>query len=407
MLTTHLNHSTAHPWLIRLAAASAFVAAMFAAGCTTTQSQDKKAAFDRWSSARAAITYGVATQQFDVGDLEKAQRSCEQAISADPKNPRFYVLAGRIYAEQGKLEMAYRMYQQSIELDGKQTDAFYQTGVVLQRWQQYDKAYDAYMTAYKNRSDDAAPLLAAAEMQVQLGHDDQAVAMLADKLVYFEHNAAIRMTIGRVYLLNHRIPEAIKMLRDAWLLAPEDPIMLEQLAMAEYAGEQWTDAIFHLQRLLEMPTAKDRRDLRMALGDCLQMSGKNIDARLIFLKLSQDDPTDVNAWIKLGQAAWMVGDEGKLRESARQTLTLAPDRYEGHLLQGLVERRLGNTFAAVAQFDTAAKLAPQQAQPWIMRGLTLQDAGNKAEAAAAYQQALKVNPNDMRAKELLAGVSTE
>ncbi len=378
------------------------------AGCShTSYEQDKAAAMGRYNAARSGITYSLALQQYESGDFDKAERTIEQAISANPNAPVFYVLAGRIAIEKGELERGYLAIKRATELDPNYADAYYRMGVILQRWQRYEPAYQAYTKAYENEPDNVNGLLASAEMLVAMDRTEEAIAKLEDKLTYFEHNAAIRVSVARMYMMNHDNDRALRMFREAQLLAPEDMTLLEHLALAEYSAQNYSEAIYYLGKLTELPQFKHRRDLRTALGDCYQATSNHKKARLLFLELTQQRPTDIDAWVRLGQAAWIVGDDTRLGMAARQVTSLAPDRYEGQLLTGMAHVRAGRSDQALVSFQRASALAPDSALPHIMRGMTLEKSGQMELAGQAYGVALRVDPQDARAQRLMAGVVTE
>jgi len=376
-------------------------------GCQTNRHEkNKQAALERWQEARGGVLYSVALQEFEVGDLDKARRTLSQAMSQDQDNPRFHALAGRIALERGELERAQIHLADALSIQPEYPEALYLQGVIFQRWQQYEQAYQAYHDAYQAKPDDVSGLLAAAEMLTKLDRSDEAVQMLEAKLVYFEHNAAIRTTLARIHMRADRVDKAVKLLRDAHVLAPEDPAILEHLAMAEYAADMWNEAGYHLSRLLEHADYAERSDLKKALAECYESTGESAKARRLYLELTEANPKDVQSWIKLGQAAWIVGDDARLRRAAERAVELAPARHEGYLLRGMVLSRIDRLDAALDEFDKAIDRAPEKTTPRILKGMVLQQAGRLPEAAELYEQATEINPDDARARRLLAGVDT-
>ncbi|NBB83009.1 MAG: tetratricopeptide repeat protein [Alphaproteobacteria bacterium] len=359
---------------------------------------------DRWTEARAGIIYGLAVQQFEAGELDKAGRTVNKALSIKPDSPKYNVLAARIALENGELERAYRHLELAMSGDRPGSEVHYYLGVVMQRWQNYERALAAYNRAFDAEPDNVAPLLAVAEMLVKLDRGDEAVGRLKAKASYFEHNADLRLALGRILLKQRRIGPALDQLREAYLLAPDDPVILEQLALAEYAGHHYAQATTHIKQLIQSGEYDRRRDLRMVLADCYQATGRPADSRAILLQLTRDDASDVNAWIKLGQAAWMVGDGARLKQAAERTMHLAPQRYEAHLLAGVVDREAGRLDAAIAHFEQAAALGPDSALPHLMEGMTWQARGQTEAAASAYRRARAADPGDNRARQLLAAL---
>lgn len=384
-------------------------AVLTAAGCAPpkqTMSESRQLARERWADARSSVLYGIALQQFNAGDLDKSQKTISQALAADPERAPYLNLLARIQMERGQLERAYHTLEQAIGVEPENADSHYTMGVVFQRWQRYDAALERYEEAYRLAPDKVQHLLAAAEMMVKLEQIDAAIARLEDKLAYFENNAAIRVSVGRMYMLKRDFTSASRRLREAAVLSPDDPTIGEHCALAEVAAGHHADAIYRLQRVLTQPTYENRDDLRLVLGECHVQLRQLPEARLVFIDLTRRDPNNLDAWIKLGEVSLIAGDRVRLAESARRILALAPQRYEGHMLRGLVESQTGNLDAALASFDRAAQLAPDNTQPLILKGMTLEQAGQADGAAAAYQQALRVSPDDANARRLLAGVST-
>lgn len=403
-----MTHATIHTvTLRRLAIALVGAVVVFGfAGCQTpTSAENKEAAHDRWSLARAGVMYSMAKQQFEVGDLDKAEKTVRSALGTKPDEPRFLELAARIAIERGELEKAFHTLELANGYNADRPETHYLFGVVFQRWQKYPAAYDSYLKSYDLKSDEVSPLLAAAEMLVKMNRDKEAIDLLESKATYFEHNPALRVAVGRMHMLRRDFKIASRFYREAHLLAPDDPTILEHLASALYASDQPGEAIYYLVNLRQVPAYKDRSDVAMTLGDCYMATGKPNKARKVFMELTEADENNVAAWIKLGQAAWVVGDRIRAEESARRTMALAPERHEGYLLHGMIAMQRKRHDEAVKVFTHASALAPEQAAPLILKGMALERLGNTRAAVASYQQALRVDPNDQRARALLTAVA--
>ena len=395
---------TRKTWIVSAAVA----VTMLGGGCQSgskTHAQAKAAAKERWGNARGGVLYGLALQQFQNGELDKAEQTCVQAMEAAPKNVPCQELIARIMIERGELERAYVMLEQVQKLDPARPEPHYLTGIVLQRWQRYDGALAAFDEAYRLKPDQPSAFLAAAEMLVKLDRVDEALTRLEDKKAYFENNADLRVELGRVHMLRRDFPHAVACFHEASVLDPEDDGIKEHLALAQVAAAQHAEAIQNLKALIQTPKGKDRDDLRMALGDCYLATQRPVEARAQFLEIVRRNEGDVDAWIKLGQAAWIVEDPVRLSQAAERVTVLAPERHEGYLLRGMIEQRAGRYEAAVAQFELAAQKAPASAAPLLLKGVAMEKMGDRAGAAEAYRQALKVAPDDPRAMKMLAAVS--
>ncbi|MBI1335678.1 MAG: tetratricopeptide repeat protein [Phycisphaera sp.] len=387
---------------------AALVVLLTATGCanlTRTHAEDKNLAQQRWRSARSSLILNMAQRQFDTGDLDQAEKSLSDAVAMDPGNAQLHLLGGRIQVERGNLERAANLFELAISQDPELPEAYYYLGMVLQRWQQPDKALENYQKAYDLENDNPAFLLAVSEMLVATGQQDEALTLLKDRAVHFDQNAGIRAAIGQVYLIQRKFDDAAEAFRQASLLRPDDTQITEALITAQIGAQRFDKATANLETLLKNPAAASRPDLKRTLAQCYTATGRYEDAKKVYLQLTREDPTDVDAWLALGENALALKDLSGALLAANRTTALAPRRHEGYLLAGLVWRERGENDRAVRLFDKAAELAPNNTLPLILRGLTLEAQGQKQAAAQSYTEALRRQPDDQRAKQLLANVT--
>ncbi len=392
--------------MIRPLAAALLVCLSAMGGCQTeTHAQAREKAHERWTAARASIVYGLAKQQFDVGDLDKSQTTIQQAMEVDPDNPVFLELAGRIHLEKGELERAFHHVDRSISLNDKRATAHYVMGVILQRWQRYDAALREYELAHHHAPDHESGLLASAEMLVKLDRPQEAIKRLADKLSYFENKASLRSLLGRIHSLRGEHEQAVLYYRQAHLLAPESERIQEQLGLALMAHGEYGEAIYLLTRVADSaPPADARHDLRIAIADCHRAMGKPGQAAMLFLQVTQAAPQNGQAWLKLSEAAWQVGDADRADQAAQRAIELLPDRFEPHVVRGMVAEGKKDLAAAIAHYDRAALIGTSSPLPLMLKGMALERSGKKEQALELYRQAMQKAPQDDRARRLVAGL---
>ncbi len=384
-------------------------AAIFSlAGCHANQASHKEnvdAATARWSVLRSEHKLTIAKQQFETGDLDQAEKTLLEAIGADPKNARLWSLAGRIALERGQLEKCAQRLTKAIEFDETLAEAYFFRGIVNQRWKQFERGHADYLKAYELQADNIGFLLAVGEMLVAMDRTDEALALLEDKTTYFDQNAGIRTAIGQLHQMKNDFPKAAEYFRQASLLRPDDLQIVEDLAMARIGSRQYALAIGDLQRLIR-EGRPDRKAEMLHLLASTHMSANRIDdARATYLELTRIDRNDVDCWIKLSEISLIKEDFNAALSAANRVISLASHQPEGYLLAGLVWQKRKETDKALSHFDRAAQLAPGETQAIILRGITLEQAGRFDAARVAYQDALKRNPEDERARKLLAQVN--
>lgn len=361
----------------------------------------------RMNEMKAAQEWDMARQAFLAGDLNKALAAVDRSLALNDKVVKSHVLRGRVLMEKGDLEGALIALGKAEELDPASVDAQYYQGLVFERFTQREQALEHFAKAAE--LDPGAPLYAIAtvEMMMDLGRLDEAEAYLLNRRASFEHNAGIRQTLGHIAMIKGEHAKAVELFNEARLLAPDDGAILEDLVRAQIATGRFAEAEYNIERLLQTPENTGRRDLRQLRARCLLAVDRPVEARdlLIALTNEPEGAKDVNAWIALGDVAYILRDNNRLRLASSRLIGLSPDRHEGHTFRALLLRRQGELRAALHSADRAAQLAGPDANPHLLRGLILQDLGRTAEAKASFATALKLDPSSV-STDLLAQLAT-
>lgn len=387
-------------------------------GCESTKKGQvenwaKKDADVRWLKLRSSLIGEIAQDYFDSGDLEQAENHLIESLLLDPDNAALHCLSGRIALERGQLERSYHRLYAAINLNGELAEAHYYLGLVLQRWQQYGKAFERFDRAFQLQADNPNYLLAMAEMYINMDKFDAAMDLLRSKLTYFEQTVGICAGIGQIYMLQHQFDKAAEYYQKASLLDPDDLALQEELASACIAAGQINQAVSILQSLVglvdelqqvEGVNQINRRTLQFALAECYFLQQRYREAESIYISLTRKNATDVEAWIKLGELAWRAGDLEAAYLAAQHAISAAPKQHEGYLLEGLVLGKRDQFDQAAESFRRAADVAEDESQPLILRGLALEQIDKMDQAAKAYADALRRSPQEPKARKLLANL---
>ena len=365
---------------------------------------------DRMAVIKSGTQWDMARQEFLTGDLNKALKSVDESIAINESVPKSHTLRGQILMELGQLEQASKALTRALAIDPSFTEAHYYLGVLYERFGELDSALDKYQAAAALAPSNAQYTLASAEVLLDMGRLAAAKTLLNQKKSDFEHNAGIRQTLAHIASMEHDAPLAAKLFGEARMLDPDDESIMEDLAVAQVEAEQYVEAEYTLHLLLKKPAQKDRRDLKQLEARCLVALDRPVEARSILLGLTSDDAglSDVDAWVELGQVAYMLGDMQRVRIAAGRVRTLDPTRYEGPLLRALWERAKGNLEGALTSASKAQTLVQGADNgPAVVRGLILHQMGRQQDAKESALDALSINPNDEGAKKLLALVSPD
>ncbi|HZN68501.1 MAG TPA: tetratricopeptide repeat protein, partial [Tepidisphaeraceae bacterium] len=320
-------------------AVAALLIAASTAGCGNSSKKHSAEAQGRWNRARAGVMLSLARDQFKAGSLEQCRKNTDAALRLDPKNAQLYVLSAKLRIEQGQLELAERELQQARKLSPKDGEPFYLSGVVYQRWQKPQTAYEFYVAASDRSPAELAYVMAQGEMLVDLERTEEALTLLKGKVQYFENSAAIRDAVGQILTQMGRHAEAVDMFRSASILAEDDMNIKERLALSLFHARQYAEAATLLGKLVAEEPYAGRPDLLAALGDAQLQTGKPRDARHTYEAATEKEPSSAQLWLGLGRAAMECKDFRRAELALRKAQALEPKSPEAQLLAGYVRLR--------------------------------------------------------------------
>src|SRR4029079_18158894 len=130
-------------------------------GCQSASKKptQKELAAQQWNATRASVLAGLANDQYNTGNLEKSRSTVTDALKLAPDNARLRILSAKLALEQGQLELAERELARAREADPKNAEADYLSGVVFQRWQKAETAFEFYSAAYEKAPAELAYLM--------------------------------------------------------------------------------------------------------------------------------------------------------------------------------------------------------------------------------------------------------
>jgi Flp pilus assembly protein TadD len=388
-------------WWVALAA---LAITLGSAGCQNNKQKNKKDATARWNKQRAIVMLSLGTDQFKAGNMEQARQTVDGALKLDPQNASLRILSAKLCLEQGQLELAERELETARKFAPNAAEAYYLSGVVFQRWQKSQTAYEFYTAASDKAPAELAYVTARAEMLVDLGRNNEALALLQEKVNYFENSPAIRDAYGQLLVQAGRFGDAVDMFRQASLLAEDDLGLRERFGLALYYDKQYVEAAAVIGKLLENDAFKDRADLLAALGQAQLQTGKPREAKRSFDAATQKDPSSAKIWLGLARAAMEATDFKRAELAMRKAHSLEPNASEAYLLHGYLRIKQNRLKDALVSFQKASTLDPQDTVSVCMVGYVYEKTNRKDLAMQQYGKALQIKPNDPLASRLMAGI---
>ena len=130
-----------------------------------------------------------------------------------------------------------------------------------------------------------------------------------------------------------------------------------------------------------------------------QQPGFSSDQAKWILALEQEvalNPTNVNAWIQLGNIYFDTNSFEKAIRAYEKSLELSPNNANVLTDLGVMYRRTGQPQKALDAFDRAMTIAPGHEQSRFNKGIVLRyDLNDREGAIKAWEELLKINPNAM------------
>jgi len=208
----------------------------------------------------------------------------------------------------------------------------------------------------------------------------------------------MRLNLGAIYLERDDLENAEKQLLAADKLAPNYPLVLEDLALLNMRRRRYDDALGYLIR----STLKDPKQPQphIFLAQLYGLTGQTDYAEKEFLTAIRLAPLNPEARAELGDFYFDRGGLADAENQYRESLKVA-NTQRGYWGIGLVCWREGRYAEAEHAFQKAEALDPSSGRAHILLGLLYSDTKRKDEALLELQNGLKIDPNNPQALEAL------
>jgi len=198
-------------------------------------------------------------------DLDRGIGLLREGLRVNPAFTEGYVNLANALADKGEMEEAIGLYRQAIERDPADPNVHLNLAVVLFKTGEVDNARNALARALACAPDDPAFHILAGEEASGMGSDSTAISCF----------------------------------RRATELAPDIGAAHERLAKALQRNARYPAAIESYRRVLE--TEPVRRDIRMALCDCLSRCQRGEEALNVLTTMEAEGPDDYDLLCRIGE----------------------------------------------------------------------------------------------------------
>ena len=362
-------------------------------GCES-HAQNKKLAKKRWDKASARMKLVLAQQQYNEGDYEQAEKTSRECVKADPDNTYGRVMYGKVLLANGRSDRAIEQLRVAVQSDEKLHEGWYWFGVAAQEKRDYKNAFKHYERALSLEPTNVDYILAVADVQVAQNNCARAVELLTRKMAILPREVSLKVTAADLMCRLGRNEQAIRLYKEAMLLASDNETIAEALGYCYIFSGKWAQATEIFDNLLQQsPDDQSKRLYLQAMALCSMNSGQYGRAVNCYSKLSIEQRDDAEIWLKMGQAALGAGAANRAFVCGRKALTLRPGYADAIVLIGCAQYADGNYSTAIKSFEKIAGNSKNEGFSWLMRARCYEQLGAKSQAERSYKKALEINPD--------------
>jgi len=136
---------------------------------------------------------------------------------------------------------------------------------------------------------------------------------------------------------------------------------------------------------------------KKAKADGLALANRLEEALTLYAGVCKTDPTDVEAWVKLGATQRRLGRYAEAEASGRRAVLLAPNQTFAHHTLGVALQCQGKLEDAMSCYRQAIRLKPDYPDLHYLLGNALLQSGQLHDAESSLRQALALRPTQFEA----------
>ncbi|MEP0846592.1 MAG: tetratricopeptide repeat protein [Phycisphaerae bacterium] len=317
------------------------------AGCQTQQKTARQAAESRWNDVRAGVKAELAAEQLRAGNYDAAAGEAAKARELAPDDVELKLTQARVLLARGQIGAARELLESIPPQPDPPAEAHYLLGTIHQQLLEWPAAYECFARAAAADRREFAYPAAIAQVLLQQSAAQEAVEYLGSLESQFKALPGYHAALAEC----HEQLGAWEAAAAAWQRVAGvggDAGLLERLALAQVRAGQWSDAAETLERLLAQPEAAQRRDLSLALAQCLVETDRFDEARRRLTPLFDGTADSVPALCLLATSLTRQQQLGRALRVADEALHINPLDPDALELAAALALRLGDAPRAAA-----------------------------------------------------------
>jgi len=344
-------------------------------------------------------TWCIDRRDEDPQAIGFAVEMARMAIEQDPLLGASYVLLADIHETAFELEEELAVLKEAIDRGIRAPGVYVRYGAFLERYGLHDLARKAYEDGMKIRPDDAACLMALADLEFDCGAHtaalDQCEEALRSPSLSADMKVDALLLMGRILLALDRLADASQEAGRAVNLDQENFTAWNLKGSAALAGGDTGGALEAFQRALEIDP--QNADAVCNLGVTLLRQGEVDDALKRFAEAADLDPYFASRpLVAQGFAFDLTGETESALDSFGAAVKVEPDNAYALYMQGRFQRRQGDPEEATATLKRALRISGRNAAVLGELGHACLDAGRLDDAAFYFLEYTKQGAEDYK-----------
>jgi tetratricopeptide (TPR) repeat protein len=337
------------------------------------------------------------------GEMEKASKTLEDLVAAQPDSGHAHFSLGLLYARKGQPgdeEAAATEFRKALRLDHGIDPARIALGQVLTSLHQYPDAVADLLDYTGRQPKDAQGFYALGLAYRGLEKSDAAIAAFQHAVALDPRDPAIRFNLGMLLAATGQTDAAIRQLEAAERTAPSDLAIHDALASLQAkAGDKERARLEQAKVDAIKSSAGKEEAIAKFYGEAAQyLSAGNAKAAAdSYRKALQLNARDAKLHYNLSLALDRLGDFSAEQKELERTVELDPTLAVAQNQLGLFALRNGQQATAEKLFKKALAIDPTFSEAQTNLGALFSQQGKNREAAQLFQQAIENDPKDFKA----------
>ncbi len=334
----------------------------------------------------------------DRGSYDKAIGLYSRALVYDKDNPQIYKNLSLAYRHKKKYKEAIENAKKSIALNPEDLNTLTLLGNIYFETGNYNEAIKQYNRALEISPGNPPVLYNLASALMKKGDEFAAVeyfkkAGASDKIGEVAHRAYSRL--GVLYTERNDLPAAIKYLKEAVSIRPNDPVNSYNLGIA-YLKQNEKDKALELLSKAEKYGEKDSQMLQN-IGEAY-FSLKDYNRSLaLYNKILSVNKRNIRILSRIAEIYYKKGELDRAYENYRKITLIEPATENARIAYLNMGNILDDSLKydeAIKAYQKALSISPKDSSAYFNIGIAYKHAGKPEKAINSWKESIRLDPEN-------------